>query len=615
MTLMHNFSSTRRLPSALKGGMTRYVDAMFAFNNDVEGTERLGNLPISLRGELLAVIYRRILAECDLLTMTSRETALMLCQHIQPQVCLGKSILVEKYAIATHLFLLHRGALHITQGENEDARKKSMARPGPHIKGKASLRVRVCERMGAFVGIYDPYDFSARLPLEVMAVKLSQLFAIERHDLIDTLEAVGESEANIVLQALEAEKKLVLDALKINRPAVSVRGGGGGGTAAAGAEGGSGGGGGGAPGGGGGEPTGTTAGGTPEQQALAAALTAEGGGGETGGGGPSPAGSPLMQRRSSAGSDVSGASPGGGGTSPPKARRRTSVTVPRRGTLSGSVGTLLNDGGGAASAGAKSGDAVASATVALFDDAVLSMKTAARELEEQTFSYSKEVTGFVQGIAPIEDLVATLSRIPKGSRPKAPPLAGGGAAKGVRVDLGASLESFRNFLGAPTKDERGLSREELSKQLQEAVPLPKPIHLPSATGGGSVLSLSPGAASPNKQSGAAGGNEALDSGSRLLSNLAKMGADMWDGIRSNRNMPPEGGAGGDRAGSPPPGANGGGARPSGGSDDRSPSSAPVKKMTRFSHVVEGQEGGDAPTSAEVGVVSNGGRGADEKLSA
>ena len=55
-------------------------------------------------------------------------------------------------------------------------------------------RMRVCERMGSFVGIYDPYDFTLRLPIEVTAVKLSQLFAVQRHDLIDVLEMVRARE-------------------------------------------------------------------------------------------------------------------------------------------------------------------------------------------------------------------------------------------------------------------------------------------------------------------------------------------------------------------------------------------------------------------------------------
>ena len=71
-------------------------------------------------------------------------------------------------AIATHLFFLHRGALHVTsgqKGEEEDEGK------GPHYRGKKQLRVRVCERMGSFVGIYDPYSYTARLPIEVIAAR------------------------------------------------------------------------------------------------------------------------------------------------------------------------------------------------------------------------------------------------------------------------------------------------------------------------------------------------------------------------------------------------------------------------------------------------------------
>jgi hypothetical protein len=215
MTLMHNFVATRRLNAALKSGMTRYVDAMFAFNNEVEGIDRLGALPGRLRASLLEVIYAQMLQTCTLLKISSRGTALQICQQLQPQVCLAKSILVEKFAVATHLFLLHRGALHITLGQQNGA--ENHARKGPHLKGKAGLRVRVCERMGGFVGIYDPYDFSARLPIEVEAVKLTQIFAIERHALIDVFDHVGSDEASGVLAALMKEQQLVLEALKFNR--------------------------------------------------------------------------------------------------------------------------------------------------------------------------------------------------------------------------------------------------------------------------------------------------------------------------------------------------------------------------------------------------------------
>ena len=54
-----------------------------------------------------------------------------MCPH---QVCLPKSILVEKNSIATHLFLLHRGTLHVTLGEEDKNEKtvKGTRRRGSH---------------------------------------------------------------------------------------------------------------------------------------------------------------------------------------------------------------------------------------------------------------------------------------------------------------------------------------------------------------------------------------------------------------------------------------------------------------------------------------------------
>ena len=63
MALMHHYSATRHIAPSIKAGMTRYVDAMFAFSKDVEGTERLGQLPRPIRHALLEVIYSRLLSE------------------------------------------------------------------------------------------------------------------------------------------------------------------------------------------------------------------------------------------------------------------------------------------------------------------------------------------------------------------------------------------------------------------------------------------------------------------------------------------------------------------------------------------------------------------------
>ena len=63
-----------------------------AFNTAVEGTERLGALSKNIRASLLEVIYDKMLSSCDLLQITERQTALMFCQHIQPQVCLTRFV-------------------------------------------------------------------------------------------------------------------------------------------------------------------------------------------------------------------------------------------------------------------------------------------------------------------------------------------------------------------------------------------------------------------------------------------------------------------------------------------------------------------------------------------
>merc|ERR1712138_225159 len=92
--------------------------------------------------------------------------------------------------------------LHVHAAAAEDG-KASRKKFG----AKAALRFRAVEKMGAFVGFYDPYDFRIRLPLEAVAQKLSQLFAINRL---------------AVLKVLDDEKNLVLKALKVDRRSISV---------------------------------------------------------------------------------------------------------------------------------------------------------------------------------------------------------------------------------------------------------------------------------------------------------------------------------------------------------------------------------------------------------
>jgi hypothetical protein len=387
MTLMHNYVTTRRLSSELKQGMTRYVDAMFAFNNEVEGIDRLGTLPGRLRSALLEVIYKSLLSECELLRTASKGTALKVCGHLAPQVCLAKSVLVEKFAVPTHLFFLHRGSLNITLGEDLKARKSSVSGKGPHLKGKVGLRVRPVERMGQFVGCYDPYEM-ARLPIEVKAVKLSQLFAIERHALVDVLEAVGMDEANAFLEVLAKEQETVLGALKFNRVATLSR---------------------------------------SKTQRLQRSNTQKL---ETGGVSdtqpPSPDSSPMAvgggsppDRRSQG--DNSRLSTSGSPTPDGEVKRKP----PRRKSMSNvQVGSLLS-GAGSTSVGVGNAQATAAAVLSIWDDAVDAVKTSTRELEETTHMYQKEVHGFVKGLGSIEQLIAAIQIIPEGERPhieRPPPL-------------------------------------------------------------------------------------------------------------------------------------------------------------------------------------------------
>ena len=439
-----------------------------------------------------------MLNNCELLRITSRQTALLLCQHIQPQVCLPKSILVEKNSIATHLFLLHRGTLHVTLGDDDtkkDGKKNDKGKKkGPHMgKGKAALRMRVCERMGSFVGIYDPYEFTARLPLEVVAVKLSQLFAIQRHDLIDVMDMVGEFEAQIFLAALEHEKKTVLEALKYHRPerkSVLQT-----------------------------SPEGTrrvsTGGGSPEGGARPSCDLGEGSVAVVGG------------RRISQG--AAGIVEVEGGVDLNRKKQGARAAAKRRASVcNAAVGSLLQSGSAASTAGAVA-EAAANATVMMWDEAVNDVKVATRSLEEQCHAYKKEVKGFVHGLDNLSDLLQALQAMPEASLPQAP------GPKVKKADYDA-LPSFRGLPGI-TSDRKSVATEQPVGRAGARLRTPQLVPVPidraaleadydSQIGGG----IGGGG---NGNPGSPGNDPPPDSGSRLLDGIKGM----WDGFTSQRQHP------------------------------------------------------------------------------
>jgi hypothetical protein len=223
MTLMHRFAASRKLSNELKKGMTQYVDAMFTFQGVTDGVDRLHALPYSLRGSLLCVIFKELIHSCELFRACTEQTTVLLLQTLQSQVCLPKAVLVEEHEVATHLFVLHRGSLQATLGERSAAAEEETQKAQPS-KGnlKRSLRFRVIEKRGAFVGLYDPHAAHTRLPLRVVALKLSQLFAIERHDLSEVLGSSIASDRQRILEALKREEALVMEAIKANRKRVSA---------------------------------------------------------------------------------------------------------------------------------------------------------------------------------------------------------------------------------------------------------------------------------------------------------------------------------------------------------------------------------------------------------
>ena len=363
MMTMHHFAETRKLPAELKQEMVRFVDAKFACVQPYEGTERLGALPVPLRSGLLRAIWKDLLAESPLLRAPTEQTALLLTQFLQPCVCMPKATLIERNAVSNELYILQRGMLHVHAAAAEDG-KASRKKFG----AKAALRFRAVEKMGAFVGFYDPYDFRIRLPLEVVAQKLSQLFAINRLDLLDVLDAVGEGEANAVLKVLDDEKNLVLKALKVDRRSISVA--------------------------------------DPSSVPDLAAVAAEAEAAAEGAPAPATSGSPPARRKSDARRPSAVGLTGGGGRRPSQA------------LFLGGLGEMAGLGAPDGAAG-ESAPAPSHRTLGTVDELVASVKGSFAAVQDATESYQAEVDGTAACTASLQDLLAELRRLPPDERPTA----------------------------------------------------------------------------------------------------------------------------------------------------------------------------------------------------
>jgi hypothetical protein len=188
------------------------------------------------------------------------------------------------------------------------------------------------------------------------------------------------------------------------------------------------------------------------------------------------------------------------------------------------VGSLLQ--GAAPKTKGAVDEAAAVTTAAMWDDAVLAMKLATGELEEQAKGYHTEVQGFVKGLDELDKLVGALRRLPADHLPRQPdePADGGGGG-------GAFGFTFRfDGLGSmPTGEPR---------ESRRFVP-PQSLPMPGAFGPcRQAIDTSAAQSSSIHGGGDGAAANGIDSGSRLFDKIAEMGQEMWSGIRSNRSATP-----------------------------------------------------------------------------
>ena len=254
MGTLHSFATSRKIPAVLQRRLFTNVDAEWNFTSGLNDAVVLAQLPMQMRGEVVASIHKDTLLKEPLFSRVSLECAKQLLLRLQPAICLQKEVLIARDQLCHELYVLISGAVQVAASssaaegalgagiggddgspvEAEAGMRSSRTSSGANGRG---LKFRMVERMGALVGYVHPYERPVtRYPFVVTAVKQTSLVSISRAEIAEVLALYGDADTKRLLHVVQSEHDATCRALLGEQHAGAAAAGKAAGAAGAGAE-------------------------------------------------------------------------------------------------------------------------------------------------------------------------------------------------------------------------------------------------------------------------------------------------------------------------------------------------------------------------------------------
>ena len=136
----------------------------------------------------------------------SNECIRVALTKLRSEVVLPKETLLTAGQVCMEVFCLVRGVLNVKPGEESGGGKGG--------KGK----VQPVERMGALLGMRDPFEKDFRYPFQVTALKQVQVAALSGKDLLEVFMMDNRADIELICDTLEKEHNDLVKTLAKQQP-------------------------------------------------------------------------------------------------------------------------------------------------------------------------------------------------------------------------------------------------------------------------------------------------------------------------------------------------------------------------------------------------------------
>lgn len=233
---MRTFCHTRGVTGPIVSDVLQWTVQDQDFASKYVGRQRLANIPASMRGPLLQMMYSQVLESFPFKKGGMADAGCnALLIKLSPIVLTRGMGLIEPNSIAANLYVLHKGCLrvalpkeNVTKGQKSKHMRSARVSTSPirGVKGgglglkstKDFARFRVLERPGSCVGLADLGHTNARYPFHVDCTTVTQLFQISSNDLKIASDAMSSEDHQKCKEILIKEHKAHVDGLKYEPP-------------------------------------------------------------------------------------------------------------------------------------------------------------------------------------------------------------------------------------------------------------------------------------------------------------------------------------------------------------------------------------------------------------